>query len=400
MIQPTLLDGETLPTITVDGETSIVSDESINEKYTKGEVRIVTEQARYPLNSIPAMIASGDYFLQPSYQRRHRWSSQKKSALIESFVMNVPIPPVFLYEYEYSKYEVMDGLQRLSTITDFYDDRFDLVDLVQWPELNGRHYSSLPESVRAGIDRRYLSSIILLRETAKSSIEADALKQLVFERINSGGEKLTPQESRNAIHPGPMNTLCLELSRRESLCLTWQIPPPTEEELLTGEPDEALLENPAYREMADVELVLRFFAYRQNTQNLHGALRNYFDYYQRVSNGFDPLVLEGLRDLFEQTVDFAYELFGERAFWLWRLRNDKWNWMARPTVAAYDTIMCVLSQHLDMRASIMAARAKICHDLPQFYETNYEDFSARYTNPRNVERRRELLEGFLLSEIG
>jgi hypothetical protein len=239
----------------------------------------------------------------------------------------------------------------------------------------------------------------LLRETAKSTAEADALKQLVFERINSGGEKLTPQESRNAIHPGPMNSLCLELSRRESLCLTWQIPPPTDEEIINGEPDEALLENPAYREMADVELVLRFFAYRQSTQNLHGALRNYFDYYQRVSNGFDPLVLEGLRELFEQTIDFAYELFGERSFWLWRLRNDKWNWMARPTVAAYDTIMSVLSQHLDKRARVLTSRDRIRANLPRFYEDHYEDFSARYTNPRNVERRRELLEAFLLAEI-
>ena len=228
------------------------------------------------------MIASGDYFLQPSYQRRHRWSAQKKSALIESFVMNVPIPPVFLYEYEFSKYEVMDGLQRLSTINEFYNGQFELDGLVQWPELNGRRYETLPDSVRAGVDRRYLSSIILLQETAKSPGEADALKQLVFERINSGGEKLTPQESRNAIFPGSMNSLCLELSRRESLCLTWDIPAPSEFELLTGEPDESLLENSSYREMADVELVLRFFAFRQDVMNLHGALRDYFDNYQRV----------------------------------------------------------------------------------------------------------------------
>ena len=147
------------------------TDDSINEKYVRGEVRIVTEQARYPLSSIPSLLKSGDYLLRPEYQRRRRWSTDKKSRLIESFVMNVPIPPIFLYEYEYSRYEVMDGLQRLSTIMQFYEDMFVLQGLTEWSELNGRTYSSLPSSVRAGIDRRYLSSIILLQETARASRE-------------------------------------------------------------------------------------------------------------------------------------------------------------------------------------------------------------------------------------
>ena len=97
-----------------------MSDSKINAKYKRGDIRIVTEQARYPIKSIRGMLASGDYKLNPEYQRRKRWSNTRKSRLIESFIMNVPLPPVFLYEYEYSKYEVMDGLQRLTSINDFY----------------------------------------------------------------------------------------------------------------------------------------------------------------------------------------------------------------------------------------------------------------------------------------
>ncbi len=126
------------------------SDDEINEKYVRGEVRIVTEQARYPLVSVPQLLSSGDYLLRPEYQRRHRWSPEKKSRLIESLVMNVPVPPIFLYEYEFSKYEVMDGLQRLSTIHEFYEDRFELQGLAEWPELNGKKYSTLPSSIKAG----------------------------------------------------------------------------------------------------------------------------------------------------------------------------------------------------------------------------------------------------------
>lgn len=135
------------------------SIDEINEKYVRGDIRIVTEQARYPLNTIVTMVESGDYDLNPEFQRRHRWSRLKQSRLIESFIMNVPIPPIFLYEAKYSQYEVMDGLQRLTAIADFYRGIYKLDGLQEWKELNGLSYDQLPEQVRRGIDRRYLSSM-------------------------------------------------------------------------------------------------------------------------------------------------------------------------------------------------------------------------------------------------
>jgi hypothetical protein len=93
-----LFPGEELPPVDEPLQPiGAVLDDRINTKYVKGEVRIVTEQARYPLNTVAAMVDSKDYDLNPEFQRRHRWDNQKKSRLIESFIMNVPIPPVFLY---------------------------------------------------------------------------------------------------------------------------------------------------------------------------------------------------------------------------------------------------------------------------------------------------------------
>ena len=146
------------------------TDEEINEKYLRGEVRIVTEQARYPLSTIKDMFNGKDYILTPDFQRRLRWDSVKQSKLIESFIINVPIPPIFLYEKEYSVYEVMDGLQRITAIKEFYEDKYALGGLEIWPELNGKKYSTLPEQVRKGIDRRYISSIILLSVASTSSL--------------------------------------------------------------------------------------------------------------------------------------------------------------------------------------------------------------------------------------
>ncbi len=75
----------------------------------------------------------------------------------------MPVPPVFLYERDLARFEVMDGRQRLSALSDFYADKFELDGLQYWSDLDGRKYSQLPSKVRDGIDRRYISSIILLK---------------------------------------------------------------------------------------------------------------------------------------------------------------------------------------------------------------------------------------------
>lgn len=171
------------------------SDEELNIRYVEGDVRIVTESARYSLAGILSMleekVASDDgsepeyrYRPDPEYQRRHRWSNDRKSRLIESFLMNVPVPPIFLYERELARYEVMDGRQRLTAIKEFYANQYALEGLQYWPELNGRKYDTLPGKIRDGIDRRYISAVIILQETASNEEQATKLKKMVFERLN------------------------------------------------------------------------------------------------------------------------------------------------------------------------------------------------------------------------
>ncbi|WP_207678500.1 DUF262 domain-containing protein [Desulfonema magnum] len=373
-----------------------MSDEDINEKYVKGEVRIVTEQARYPLKTIVSMLDSGDYELQPDFQRRHRWYDSKKSQLIESFIMNVPIPPIFLYEDSPSHYEVMDGLQRLTAIYEFYTDKLVLEGLEKWSELNGRRYSQLPEQITKGIDRRYLSSIILLYETAKDEKEAQKLKQMVFERINSGGVRLTPQESRNAILRGPLNDLCCKLSRNKYLCRTWGIPETDDE--------ESLFENKHYREMKDVELVLRFFATRQRRQLMRSreSLKHYLDQFLRYGNQeFSQELLEKLEDLFSQTISLVYGTFGEKAFWLRRPWNDGWHWERRARMTVYDPLMYVFSQHLGNKKQIFDSREKILYAVEELYREKYDEFKGKkYIHQDDIERRIALFEDIIANIIG
>lgn len=234
------------------------ADDAINAKYTSREWRIVTETNREQLPNFVEALKRKDWMdVRPFYQRRPRWDEKRQSLLIESFIMNIPVPPLFVYESEYAKYEVMDGQQRITAIKSFYNNEFKLTGLEHWSELNGRTYTKLPSEIQKGIDRRAISYIVLLKESAESSEEQLLLRQLVFERLNTGGVELERQEIRNCLYHGEFNTLLHELSRLPRFRAIWGLPPYTAQEEQVV-PDD-LLEKKFYTQMRDVEAILRFF---------------------------------------------------------------------------------------------------------------------------------------------
>lgn len=360
----------------------IVSDEEINEKYISGEVRIVTEQARYPLDTICTMLNSGKYQLRPDFQRRRRWERPKQSRLIESFIMNIPIPPIFLYEYEFSKYEVMDGLQRLTAIKEFYDDKFPLEGLEYWKELNGKKYSELPQEIKSGIDRRYLSSLILLKETANSKTKADEMKQLVFERINSGGVKLEYQESRNALYSGNFNDLVITLSRNEYFCKIFDIP-------ISEEETEELANNTMYKTMADVEMVVSFFAMRYLDEYEGITLKVFFDKFTDSANKLSQSVLDDYQHVFEQTIKLVFDIYGEQAFCLYKQISGKEQWYLtrNPKKTIYDPVMTVLSQKLDYADSFLKNKDQVMAATIELMKNQPELFNGRKGTKSDIAKR-------------
>lgn len=258
-----------------------MSDDAINEKYETGEARIITEQGAVKLSLVKGVFNAKNYQLTPKYQRRITWDTKKRSKLIESFIMNVPVPPVFVYETEFNQYQVMDGLQRITAIIDFYSDKYELEELVQWSELNGRRYSQLPQKIKEGIDRRQLSVITLLKESSKNSSQEEEMKKMVFERLNTGGVTLEDQEIRNALYGGPFNDLCIELSKNNSFRKLWIITSDLQDDLDTVDLqnyDDALLyaKNKLYKRMYDVELILRFFTMR-HIEEFNGKLSEFME---------------------------------------------------------------------------------------------------------------------------
>lgn len=368
-----------------NGTTQKVSFSEISKKYYEGQVRIVTEQARYPLNTIVALVDSKNYILRPGFQRRHRWDNKRKSKLIESFIINVPIPPVFLYETSYSKYEVMDGLQRITAIYEYYNDVFELEGLEEWKELNGLKYSQLPEVVRLGIDRRYLSSIILLQETAKDYDQAMTMKQLVFERLNSGGVDLSDQETRNALYDGKLNQLCMELSKNVHFRKLFNIQ-------LNIDDVNSATENSMYDKMEDVELVLRFFAFRQIEKWDSSYIKKFLDQYLILGNNMPESTLKELSNCFLDTIEIIHSVFGGAAFKLWRKTkgSDVLKQASKPTKVLYDPLMLSFCQFIDKKDILMEKKEVICNELKKLFEEQPDLFISRFNKNDIIQRRDEI----------
>jgi len=376
------IDGEVFKVVKEKENKVTMSDSEINAKYKKGDSRIVTEQARFRIKDIKNMLHGDDYKLNPEYQRRQRWNDGKKSRLIESFIMNVPLPPIFLYEYDFSKYEVMDGLQRLSAIDDFYNNKFELKELEYWRELEGKTYSKLPSEIQKGIDRRFLSAIILLEETANTAEEAEELKQIVFERLNSGGEKLIAQETRNALYPGKFNELCIELATNEKFKQMLRIPLEHNE----------LIKNTSYKKMEDVELVLRFFAYRF-LDEFKMTKEKFLNEYLKQANKFSEKTISDLKKLFTKTIDIVWEIFGKDAFLL--PKNERTN--KKPTTVIYDPLMQTIAKYMNQKNKLLENKNNIKNlkssDIHNVYAKSGKLlFDGKYDHKAIVEQRIEYFD--------
>lgn len=393
-----------------DDNEDMLSDEEINEKYELGEARIVTEQGSIKLPLVCDVFAGDKYDRKPIYQRRITWDVKKRSRLIESFIMNIPVPPIFMYEIEYGKYEVMDGLQRISAIIDFYNDVYALEDLTEWSELNGKKYSQLPQKVKEGIDRRQISMVSLLKESAKTALQEQKMKRMVFERLNTGGVKLEEQEIRNALYDGIFNEMCKKLAETDSFRTLWRIPKnnKSDDEIQELEEldaidsldvTEELASNHLYMRMYDVELVLRFFAMR-HIDEYSGQLSEFLDACliagnKILSDNNDKKEL--FEELFRNTVSKAERIFGEYAFCQYKEYRGNYKW-SKPQKMIYDALMLALSEY-EIKDDVFYDCEKNKKYMEGFYISHEGAFNGKKQSRNDIIERTKLFENVLRNII-
>jgi uncharacterized protein DUF262 len=272
----------------------------LEAKYRDQMRQIVTQKLDLPISTLSEMITE-QINLSPEFQRRDIWSLQKRSRFIESIIMNVPIPPVFLGEDEYGSYVVLDGRQRLTAIYEFLQNHYALKGLEVWNDLNDLSYHDLEKmKLDKALTRRFVPAVVILKESSPQ------VKYDVFDRLNQGGVIAEAMEIRNAVYPGAFNRLLHELSADPIFRKLWNIP-------LDG---ESLSSNSQYSRMRDLELVLRFFAL-QNYAAMNLNFKDYLSDFMAHRNDeykTTPDLKTTDTDSFGRAIANCWRVFGDGAF--------------------------------------------------------------------------------------
>lgn len=268
--------------------------------------------------------------------------------------MNIPVPPIFLYEVDLSRYEVMDGQQRLNAIVEFYKNEFKLVGLETWSALNGKTFQQCPPRIRSGLDRRRISANVLLAESASTPEQISFIRRTVFERLNTGGQALNAQELRNSLYSGPFNNLLIELAGDRLFDKIWEIPP-YDDHYRNGDgyisPD--LAKNNLFKRMTDCEIVLRFFAFRR-LQAIKGSARAILDYCMEEYREADSAVLGEMREAFLRALQTSHRIFEDQTF---RVKEKDGRW--KLSQALFDAVMVAVDSFSDKTAALIVNRQKI-----------------------------------------
>jgi uncharacterized protein with ParB-like and HNH nuclease domain len=165
--------------------------------------KVRTQGKDYSFNELLSMHEEDELVINPEYQRLFRWSEEKESRFIESLILELPLPPIFVIETDSGKYELIDGLQRISSYFHYrgrldaphrnikVGDHLELVECDIVEALNGHTYETLPEALRIKLKRHSVRVEVIRKESDKR------LRYHMFKRLNTGGVLLSEQEIRN-----------------------------------------------------------------------------------------------------------------------------------------------------------------------------------------------------------
>jgi hypothetical protein len=301
-------------------------DEEIDETAAQeGRNKIFTDQGDPEIDSLYNKWKRGKLVIQPDFQRQFVWDAAKSSRLIESSLLEIPLPVIYISQENDGREYVIDGQQRLTSFFSFIDGAFPsgsdfrLSSLKVFSELNRKKFADLPENYQDKVRYCRIRTITFRRESDPN------LKFEIFERLNTGSVSLNDQELRNCIYRGPYNKLLRELALDQEF------------QALMG------LSRPDKR-MKDVELVLRFSAFFHQTYlnykpPMRAFLNREMEKYQFIS---DSDVLE-LKTAFRNSIQIVKSLLGKYAFKRYYKgiqSNPNGNWEPKKFNASlYDILM-------------------------------------------------------------
>jgi len=341
---------------------------------------ILTYPADFTLEVLVQKWKKGDILIAPG-QRRFIWSQARASRLIESFLIGLPVPPVFFYqETGTNKLLVVDGQQRLRSIVYFFsgkfgdkdgDPVFNLLGLNEKSRFYETTYHQLKDSDQESFNK-FINSVMRSFVVKQLDPKDDTSIFEMFERLNTGGVSLTPQEIRNCIYQCPLNELLDELNKYEP----WR-------RIVGGPPD---------RRMRDAELILRFMALRWGKayrKPMKKFLNNFMEEHKKTPRKN----LEPFEQEFKATARCVVEFLGEKPFHVRRGLN----------AAVYDSVFTAFSKHLDIvnrdhvtkkiRRNIANSFKHLIHKDTEFTEWTISATTDQDIVPKRLARAEEALFG-------
>ncbi len=250
------------------------------------------------------------------FQRDFVWSKSQADRFIESLLLGFPIPGIFLVQGPENVYLVLDGQQRLRTLQAFYKGRLrEAIFRLRYvqPAFRGLLYEDLDTDSRRRLDNSIIHATIVRQE--EPSDDQSSIYQ-IFERLNTGGTSLQPQEIRVALYSGPLVNLLRNLNSE-------------------SQPWRELVGNRSKR-LKDQELILRFFAMRSRASAYKAPMKEFLNLYAGWNRNLDKEPELELREIFNSTVSAIHEYFGVDAFRPVRAVN----------VAVVDAVMTVVAEGL------------------------------------------------------
>lgn len=296
----------------------------------------------------------------PTFQRGWVWTHVQASRLIESFLMGLPVPPIFVFrEPSTESLLVIDGQQRLKTICGFFDQR--MPDGTAFflkgvdPRWEGKYYSTLDEDERIRLRNSVLRMVTVEQMDPKDTTSVFH----IFERLNTGGTGLTPQEVRNCVAHGPFNDQLVELNKDA----TWRS--------IFG------IARPDPR-MRDVELVVRFCALFEPRTTYTKPMKQFLNNFMKKHQYDESLEPYGSK--FVEAAQRVYEVLGSRPFHIKRGIN----------AAVYDAVMLAFAKSRSTPRDINSRWGKLLAN------PSYQDaVSAGTTDELTVARRIQLAQTVL-----
>ena len=322
---------------------------SLQEKARQRTVK--TQNIEYDLETLVKKLKKGIIKLDPEYQRKHRWLSETSSRLIESLILNIPVPIIYLSQdidvdtdanEEDARYSVIDGQQRLTAILLFFENKLVLTGMTSLKELNNCQYKDLPPFLVRRLEERTIKCL-RIDSTVDPQVKYD-----IFERLNSGSVKLTAQELRNAVSRGRFNDMIKELSALESFRTMLQVD--------ASNPDKSN----KVKKMEDIELVLRFYVLNENYQTRFANLKKGFGPF--LSDEMDRLNEKvalmndadfiSFKSVFINTMNYIFSTFGKTAFAKYSFDNTNFKKMSNFNASVFDalSIAVAFSKKFDSKA--------------------------------------------------